>query len=105
MYLVQDIFTRTSMRTCTPSATGALFGVALFLMSSCLKVTAGDDDLRETWQLWSPAVLLGLILFALDEALRSRVDQSLGSESGSSNVDHLIYNNQVKDDGVLGDAK
>ncbi|CAK9070657.1 unnamed protein product [Durusdinium trenchii] len=51
---------------------GALFGVALFLMSSCLKVSSGDMDVEQT-HLWAPAVLLGLALFAVDEAIHSPV--------------------------------
>eukprot|EP00435_Cladocopium_sp_Y103_P069292 s636_g33.t1 len=58
---------------------GALFGVALFLMSSCLTVATGDStgSLSATWQLWAPAVLLGLTLFAVDEAVHSPVVISL----------------------------
>lgn len=58
---------------------GALFGVALFLMSSCLTVATGDStrSLSATWQLWAPAVLLGLTLFAMDEAIHSPVVISL----------------------------
>jgi len=39
-------------------------------MSSCLTVATGDStrSLSATWQLWAPAVLLGLTLFAMDEA-------------------------------------
>eukprot|EP00438_Fugacium_kawagutii_P020944 Skav211835 [mRNA] locus=scaffold305:661547:663169:- [translate_table: standard] len=67
-----DLIPKTSSRAHGARASlgsGALFGVALFLMSSCLEVAAGSDDLRATWQLWSPAVLLGLTLFVIDEAL------------------------------------
>ena len=53
---------------------GALFGVAIFLISSCLHVSAGlAIPLVETWRHWMPAVLLGLLLFALDEAVHSPV--------------------------------
>ena len=53
---------------------GALFGVAIFLISSCLHVSAGlAIPLVETWHHWMPAVLLGLLLFALDEAVHSPV--------------------------------
>jgi len=45
---------------------GALFGVALFLMSGCFSVSNPGESWR--WQLCMPAVLLGLALFALDEA-------------------------------------
>lgn len=50
---------------------GALFGVALFLMSGCFSVSNPGESWR--WQLCMPAVLLGLALFALDEAIHSPV--------------------------------
>lgn len=50
-----------------PWLEGALFGVALFLMSGCFSVSNPGESWR--WQLCMPAVLLGLALFALDEAV------------------------------------
>ena len=59
---------------------GALFGVALFLISSSMSASVSGlpkVSLAETWHHCVPAVLLGLLLFALDEAVHSPVAISL----------------------------
>lgn len=50
---------------------GALFGVALFLLQSAVTSTAVPGDMLAEWPHWGIAVVLGTLLFAVDDLWHS----------------------------------